>query len=182
MLEAIKKLLGLTPPDPDRVEANKYAHNIIRELNRMGKCYVKKTKDGNIFQQVMFKPPLKVLPDRIELEVHPSLPYGISWSELKDSKIIEGLETVCKRPVSVKHSRGTGFWYVIKRMDGIKPDFHYTDLRPPKGYNPNKTPLLIPIGRDDNGDQPWSNLETIYHLLIGGGTGKGNTSLTQSII
>lgn len=183
LLDTLKGMLGLVEPDPEQVEANAYATAIVRELNRMGKCYVKKTKDGNIFQEVRFKPPLKVLPDRIELEVDaPSLPYGIGLSELKDSKIIEGIEGVLKRPVGVRHSRGAGFWYVVRRYNATKPNFAYTDLRPPKSYDPAKTPLFIPIGRDDNGNQLWRDLEKIYHLLVGGATGKGKTSLLHCMI
>lgn len=149
----------------------------------MGKCYLKKTKDGNVFQEVRFKPPLKVLPDRVELEVDaPNLPYGIGLSELKEAKIVEGIESVLKRPVSVRHSRGAGFWYVVKRIDTVKPNFPYTDLRAPRGYDPDKTPLLLPFGRDDQGDQLWRDLEKIYHVLVGGATGKGKTSLVHSQI
>lgn len=181
--QIVKEMLGFAPPDPDQIEANEYATKIVRELNRMGKCYVKKTKDGNIFQEVQFRPPLKVLPDRIELEVDaPNLPYGIGLSELKDSKIIEGVEGVLKKPVGVRHSRGAGFWYVIRRANATKPNFDYTDLRPPKYYDPDKTPLLIPIGRDDNGNQVWRDLGKVYHLLISGATGKGKTSLTHCMI
>ncbi len=183
MLDTIKRLLGLQEDDPDQVEANLYAYAIVRELNRMGKCYVKETKEGRVFQEVRFRPPLKVMPDRIELEVDaPNLPYGISLAELKESKIVEGLATVCKRPVTVKHNRGSGFWYVIRRANVVKANFHYTDLRAPRDYDPQKTPLLIPIGRDDNGDQVWRDLEKIYHLLIAGATGKGKTSLIHCII
>jgi hypothetical protein len=183
IFDALKNLFGLGEPDPDQIEANQYAAAIVRELNRMGLCYVKKAKEGNIFQQVQFKPPLKVLPDRIELEVDaPNLPYGISLSELKESNIVEGLAEVCKRPVMVKHERGSGFWYIVKRVDATKVNFPYNDLRPPKSYDPAKTPLLVPIGRDDNGEQLWRDLEQIYHLLIGGSTGKGKTSLLHSII
>jgi hypothetical protein len=183
LMNAIKNLLGLTEPDPDQVEANAYALTIVRELNRMGKCYLKHTKDGDIFQEVRFKPPLKVLSDRVELEVDAAnLPYGVSLSELKEPKIIEGIEAICKRPVSVKHERGAGFWYVVSRQDARKSNFGYIELRPPRGYTPTRTPLLIPIGRDDNGEQIWRDLEKVYHLLIGGATGKGKTSLTHSII
>jgi DNA segregation ATPase FtsK/SpoIIIE-like protein len=183
IIGVIKKLLGFGEPDPAQVEANYFAKAIVRELNRMGKCYVKKTKEQDIFQEVRFKPPLKVLPDRIELEVDAAnLPYGISLSELKDAKIMEGLEAVCKRPVMIKHNRGAGFWYVIRRVNVEKKIFAYTDLRPPVTYDPTKAPLLIPIGRDDNGNQVWRDMEKIYHLLIGGSTGKGKTSLLHSII
>jgi len=183
MFEAIKRLLGFAPPDPDSQEANYYAQIIVQELNRMGKCYVKKTKDGGIFQEVRFKPPLKILPDRIELEVDaPRLPYGIAAAELKEAKIIESLETVCKRPVSVKHEKGSGFWYVIKRYNTSKPNFEFADLRPHKTYDPTKTPLFIPIGRTDTGDQVWRDLERIYHLLIAGATGMGKTRQIHSIV
>lgn len=183
IFDALKRLLGFAPPDPDQVEANEYATKITRELNRMGKCYVKKTKEGNIFQEVQFRPPLKVLPDRIELEVDaPKLPYGIGLSELKDSKIVEGIEGVLKKPVGIRHSRGAGFWYVVRRENATKPNFDFTDLRPPKYYDPSKVPLLVPIGRDDNGNQVWRDLEKIYHLLIGGATGKGKTSLSHCMI
>ncbi len=183
-IDAVLDFLGFKKElDPDVKEANAYAQAIIAELTRMGKVYVKKTKDGNIFQQVRFKPPLKVLPDRVELEVDKRLPYGVGWSELKDPKIVEGLSTVCERVVTVKNERGSGFWYVVRRTKGSsKPNFKFSELRPPAGYNPRKTPLLIPIGRDDNGDQLWRDMEKIYHLLIGGATGMGKTSLLHSII
>ena len=185
LFQTLLNLLGLGEPDPDQVEANNYAQAVVKELNRMGKCYVKKTKDGDIFQQVRFKPPLKVLPDRIEFEVDAAnLPYGVSVVELKESKIIEGLTTILKRPVTVKHNRGAGFWYVIKRADiNLKPNFVYTDLRPPKSYEPAKAPLVIPIGRDDTtGNQTWRDLEQMPHLLIAGATGRGKTSQIHSIV
>ncbi len=185
LFQSLLNLLGLGEPDPDQIEANNYAQAIVKELNRMGKCYVKKTKDGDIFQQVRFKPPLKVLPDRIEFEVDAAnLPYGVSVVELKESKIIEGLTTILKRPVTVKHNRGAGFWYVIKRADiNLKPNFPYADLRPPKSYDPAKTPLVIPIGRDDTtGNQTWRDLEQMPHLLIAGATGRGKTSQIHTIV
>jgi S-DNA-T family DNA segregation ATPase FtsK/SpoIIIE len=182
-IDRVKTILGLREPDPDEVEANAYAAAIVRELNRMGKCYLKKTKDGNIFQEVRFKPPLKILPDRVELEVDAAnLPYGIGLSELKDSKIVEGVEAILKRPVSVRHNRRAGFWYVVRRVDVVKPNFYYTDLRSPRGYDADKTPLLLPFGRDDQGEQLWRDMERIYHVLIGGATGKGKTSLIHSQI
>lgn len=182
-IDAIKAIFGLSEPDKDTVEANDYATAIVKELNRMGKCYKKDTKQGPIFQQVQFKPPLKVLPDRIELEVDlPSLPYGVSHPELRETKIIEGLSGVLKRSVTAKYNRRSGFWFVVRREDASKANFYFSDLRPPKSYDPDKTPLLIPIGRDDNGDQPWRDLEKIYHLLIGGATGKGKTRILHSII
>lgn len=184
LFQFLLNLLGMGEPDPDQVEANKYAQAIIKELNRMGKCYVKKSKDGNIFQQVRFKPPLKVLPDRIEFEVDAAnLPYGVSVVELKESKIIEGLMTVLKRPVTVKHQKGAGFWFIVRRESTLKPNFLFTDLRPPKSYEPDKTPLVIPIGREDtSGNQVWRDLEQMPHLLIAGATGRGKTSQIHSIV
>lgn len=184
LFKSLLNLLGLGEPDPDQVEANNYAQAIVKELNRMGKCYVKKTKDGDIFQQVRFKPPLKVLPDRIEFEVDAAnLPYGVSVVELKESKIIEGLSTILKRPITVKHNRGAGFWFVIRREGLLKPNFLFAELRPPKSYDPAKNPLLIPIGRDDtSGNQLWRDLEQMPHLLIAGATGRGKTSQIHSIV
>lgn len=184
LFQSILNLFGLGEPDPDQIEANGYAKSIVKELNRMGKCYVKKTKDGDIFQEVRFKPPLKVLPDRIELEVDAAnLPYGVSIVELKESKIIEGLMTIIKRPVTVKHQRGAGFWFVVRRESTLKPNFVFADLRPPKTYEPAKTPLVIPVGREDtSGNQIWRDLEQMPHLLIAGATGRGKTSQIHSIV
>jgi len=183
MINGILQTLGLyTPPDPDVEEANYYAQAIKQELTRKGICYTRKYKDGgNVLETVEFAEPIHLFPDRVEIEVN-KLPYGYSYKDLKKEEVPENLSTALKRVVEFRHSRGNAFIFIVRRhMNNSKVNFNYVDLQPPKGYDPIKTPLLIPIGRDEMGNQIWDNMETFPHLLIGGMTGGGKSFESHAI-
>ena len=165
--------------NPLKEEANELARIIIKQLTRMGMCYVKQTKEVDIFQEVEFVNPLVVKPDCFEFEVDVSrLPRGISLAQLKEPELLETISTACKRKVTVRHDRRAGFWFVVERSERQRGNFYYRDLKPP-----NKTsPLLIPIGRDDAGRQLWCSLAKMPHLLIAGATGGGKTTMIHSIL
>jgi len=170
-------------PDPEAVEANSYARGIIAELNRKGICYVRKFKDGGMeLESVGFSSPLRVLPDRIELEVS-KVPYGWDYKDLKKPEILENLSTSLRREVEVRHGKGAGFVFVVRRFKiNAKANFKFTDLKPPANYNAKKTPLFIPIGRDENGRQIWDDLALFPHCLVGGTTGGGKSFETHGVL
>jgi len=169
--------------DPEVKEANEFAKDIIKELNRKGICYLRKYKDGGeVLEQVSFASPLRVLPDRIELEVK-KVPYGYDYKDLKKPEVLENLSTALRREVEVRHGKGAGFIFVVRRLAiNAKANFKYSDLKPPASYNPKKTPLLIPVGRDENGEQIWLNMADAPHVLVGGTTGGGKSQETHAII
>lgn len=164
--------------DPNRVEANTYATTITKQLTRMGMCYIKQTKDTDIFQEVQFVNPLIVRPDRVELEVDVSrLPRGVALAQLKDQAIVETISTAVKRRVTVRHNPRAGFWFVVERDEIEKGFFYYRELNAPNA----NSPLLIPIGRDDRGTQIWRPLAKMPHLLLAGATGGGKTTFIHAM-
>jgi S-DNA-T family DNA segregation ATPase FtsK/SpoIIIE len=183
LLSPIFNLFAKPEPDPEAVEANYYARAIIAELNRKGMCYVRKYKDGGQeLETVKFGSPLRVLPDRVEIQVV-DMPYGWDFKDLKKDEILENLSTKLKRVVEVRHARGSGFVLVVRRHQASHAaNFKYTDLKPPKGYDPKKTPLYIPIGRDENGQQVWFDMATAPHVLVGGTTGGGKSQEMHGVL
>ena len=172
-------LSNLFHQDPLKVEANDYAHIITKQLTRMGMCYIKQTRDVDIFQEVRFINPLIFRPDRVELEVDVvRLPRGISLADLKQEKLIETISTACKRKITVRHDRRAGFWFIVERAEVQRGNFHYKELELPN----QRTPLLIPVGKDDRGKQIWRSLAKMPHLLLAGATGGGKTTMIHTIL
>ena len=180
---ALLNLFAKPEPDPEVLEANQYARAIIAELNRKGICYVRKYKDGGQeLETVNFGKKLRFLPDRVELEVA-KVPYGWDYKDLKKPEVLENLSTALRREVEVRHGKGEGFVFVVRRFKiNAKANFKFTDLKPPASYNAKKTPLFIPIGRDENGRQIWDDLALFPHCLVGGTTGGGKSFETHGVL
>lgn len=164
--------------DPNKEEANLYASTITKQLTRMGMCYIKQTKDIDLFQEVQFVNPLIVRPDRVELEVDVSrLPRGVALAQLKEQAIVETISTAAKRRVTVRHNPRAGFWFIVERDEIEKGFFYYRELQAPSV----NSPLLIPIGRDERGKQIWRPLAKMPHLLLAGATGGGKTTFIHAM-
>ncbi len=157
-------------------EAREIVRLVVHGLNGLGLAY--HTKDGRL-QSVRIARVI-VPKDRLSvaLEVDTRrLPRGVSVPDLVSPRTVHHLSGVVQKPVHVINSTGVTYLVLLapmKRKALPKRVFLNVDARPGENF-------MLPLGMTASGEL-WKPLQDLLHVLIGGSTGGGKSTLLHSFI
>jgi hypothetical protein len=132
---------------------------------------------------------LQYHPDQYRLQVDSlTLPRGrgITEKSMMQDDVIMALSATAQKPVAVNWVNGVGLWFLIDREHGIGniPKFVDYDMIIQNTSASKMSVTQIPIGFSSNRKVEYLDFsaDTQAHLIIGGTTGGGKSSLLHLII
>jgi len=169
-------------------EARYYGDLLSRKLEQLNICYRYRKSEKDFLERgikrVTFK--LAVAQDEaiwLLIDTGPrKFPRGISLADINKPEILNDLSVAAQRPIRFKQS-GDGAWLVIERATGVFGirEIGFGEMLENWPQNSRKE-LLLPFGLAANRRLVYESLVEFPHLLIGGATQAGKTTLTHAWI
>lgn len=161
-------------------KAQQLATTLLHELDRLGFTRKVGTRKHVSYQRVKFEYPLVLTPEELWCPINlRKLPVGVRTDDLRDETVLHSLEDRLGAAVRFDYLRTGKFCYVIRLQGAAFPErFPIGAVTLPV----EAPPLAFPLGIDGSGEQLWSDLAKLPHLLIVGPTGKGKSTFVHDIL
>lgn len=190
MLSKLKKLLESNREGRSdlRHEAKYYAGLLSQKLEQLDICYRYRRSEKDFLEKgvkrVTFK--LAITQDEaiwLLIDTGPrKFPRGVSLSDINKPDVLNDLSVTAQRPVRFRQS-GDGAWLVVERETGVFgiKEIGFGEMIEHWPQNSRKE-LLLPFGLAANRRLVYESLTEFPHILIGGATQAGKTTLTHAWI
>jgi hypothetical protein len=170
-------------------EAAHYSSLLSRKLEQLDICYRYRKSEKDLIEKGVRRVTFNlavVQPDAIWLRIDTSprrFPRGVGLAAINRAEVLNDLSVTAERVVKFKQS-GDGAWLVIERETGVFGirNIEFNDMLENWPQNKKEKELLLPFGLTHNRRLIFESLVDFPHVLIGGATQSGKTTLTHAWI
>lgn len=187
----LAKLKALTHPAVGRDlqdEARYYSNLLSRKLEQLDICYRYRRNEKDFLEKGVRRVTFKMAVTQDEaiwllIDTGPRhFPRGVSLADINKPEVLNDLSVAAQRPIRFKQG-GDGAWLVVEREAGVFgiKEIGFGEMLENWPQNSRKE-LLLPFGLAANRRLVYESLVEFPHLLIGGATQAGKTTLTHAWI
>ena len=191
MLAKLKALTGPRPTAAGRdlqAEARYYSDLLSRKLEQLDICYRYRRNEKDFLEKGVRRVTFKMAVTQDEaiwllIDTGPrKFPRGVSLADINKPEVLNDLSVAAQRPIRFKQGND-GAWLVVEREAGVFgiKEIGFGEMLDNWPQNSRKE-LLLPFGLAQNRRLVYESLVEFPHLLIGGATQAGKTTLTHAWI